>query len=247
MSLHENIDNINNNLTLDRIINILHLSLKNLRFENEKLKSLTDGSIGIFQNIRNTLFSFLGLGFSLIFGLPFIFGEDSNIIDPIWLIGSLTLIGILGLIIYVATNIYSGKLERSLSEIDRVYFDGVMILTLVELFINQRMVKSKKNLLTSEIQDLYTYIELLVGGIYCTIDDRYKESARKIPIDKLKKKLYSSSPIDSIFVDELCTSHIKTIESRSIPKLKQILQLHTNFSDIVKEIFMLSLYKRCKG
>lgn len=244
MSINKNRDN--NNLTIDRIENILHLALKNLRFEKEKLKSLTDDSIGIFQNIRNTLFSFLGLGFSLIFGLPFIFGEDSNIIEPIWLLSGLMLIVILGLIIYVATNVFSNRLERSLGEIDRGYLDGVMTLTLVELFINQRMVRSQKPLLTSEIQSLYSYIELLVGGIYCTIDDKYKESARKIPIDKLKKILYSSSPIDSIFVDELCASQGETIESKNIPDLKQILQLKTNFSTIVEEMFIMSLYKRCK-
>jgi hypothetical protein len=236
----------NNNLTSDRIENLLHLALKNLRFEKEKLKSLTDNSIGIFQNIRNTLFSFLGLGFSFIFGFPFVFGVDSNMIDPIWLLSGLTLIVILGLLIYVATNIYSNRLERSLSEIDKVYLDGVMTLTLVELFINQKIVKSQKLLSISEIQDLFTYIELLVAGIYCTIDDKYKASARKIPINKLKKILYSSSPIDSIFVDELCSSQREIIESRNIPYLKQILQLQTNFSTIVEEMFMMSLYKRCK-
>jgi hypothetical protein len=121
-----------------------------------------------------------------------------------------------------------------------------MTLTLVELFINQKIVKSQKLLSISEIQDLFTYIELLVAGIYCTIDDKYKASARKIPINKLKKILYSSSPIDSIFVDELCSSQREIIESRNIPDLKQILQLQTNFSTIVEEMFMMSLYKRCK-
>lgn len=85
----------NENLTPSRVGNLLGLALKNLEYERDKLKSLTDDSIGVFENIRNTLFSFLVLGFSIIFGLPFVLGEEYNI-EPLWLLGVLILIVAIG-------------------------------------------------------------------------------------------------------------------------------------------------------
>jgi hypothetical protein len=234
----------NENLTLSRVGNLLGLTLKNLEYERDKLKSLTDDSIGVFENIRNTLFSFLGLGFSIIFGLPFVLGEEYNI-EPLWFLGVLILIVAIGSIIYVDTNFYSNRLRTSLGEIDRVYLDGVISLSLLELFFTRRTIKYEQPLSATEIRSLFTYVELVSEGIYCTLDNKFNEITTKVPIKRLKRNLQSESPIDPIFVDEICASQRKNIESNNIPSIKDILHLHTNFPDIMDRMFMSSLKKRC--
>lgn len=243
-----NLDNNKNdeNLSITRVENLLHVALKNLEYERDKLKNITDDSISFFENIRNTLFSFLGLGFSIIFGLPFILGEDLPI-EPIWLLGSLILIIGLGSFIYVITNIYTNKLTRSLGTIDRVYLEGLSTLTLLEFFLNRRTVKFQNILSQSEIENLYSYMELLIGGIYSSLDNKYNESINEIPINSLKKKFQSQSPVDSIFINEICIEQQKNLELENIPSLKNILQVHSNFLDIVEKMFIHNLRKRCIG
>jgi len=186
-------------LHLHSIENLLHISLENLEHERDKLKTLTDESANVLQNIRKTLFSFLTLGFSIILGLPFILGEDYDI-EPLWFIGILFFLVLLGSIIYVITNIYGNKLLRVLTEIDRTYYDGVVTLSLMKVFLTLRVAKVKQNLTLEELESPYFYVELLVGGIYCSLDGKYIGSISKIPTDRLRKSLQSSSPLDSTFV-----------------------------------------------
>ena len=237
-------DKSDQNLSFSRVENLLHVALKNLEYERDKLKKITDDSVSVFENIRNTLFSFLGLGFSIIFGLPFILGEDLPI-EPIWLLGTLILIIGLGSIIFVITNIYTNKLTKSLGIIDRVYLDGLSTLTLIEFFLTRKTVKFQNFLSKSEVESLYSYMELLIGGIYSSLDDKYKESINQIPIDSLKKIFQSQSPIDTIFIDEICIEQQKNLELENILSLKNILQIHSNFPDIVEKMFISSLRKRC--
>jgi len=238
-------DKSDQNLSFSRVENLLHVALKNLEYERDKLKKITDDSVSVFENIRNTLFSFLGLGFSIIFGLPFILGEDLPI-EPICLLGTLILIIGLGSIIFVITNIYTNKLTKSLGRLDRVYLDGLSTLTLIEFFLTRKTVKFQNFLSKSEVESLYTYMELLIGGIYSSLEDKYKESINQIPIDSLKI-FQSQSPIDNIFIDEICSEQQKNLELENIPSLKNILQIHSNFPDIVEKMFISSLRKRCTG
>jgi hypothetical protein len=150
------------------------------------------------------------------------------------------------IIIYVATNFYSNRLRTSLGEIDRVYLDGVISLSLLDFFLTRRTIKFEQPLSATEIRSLFTYVELLSGGIYCTLDNKFNEITTKVPIKRLKRNLQSASPIDPIFVDEICASQRKNIESNTIPQLKDILHLHTNFPDTMERMFMSSLKKRCR-
>ncbi|HZD36830.1 MAG TPA: hypothetical protein VE130_16615, partial [Nitrososphaeraceae archaeon] len=109
-------------LVLLSIEKLLHISQENLEHERDKFRTLTDESTSVLQNFRNTLFSFLTLGLSIILDLPFILGENYDI-EPLWLIGVLFILVLLGSIIYVITNIYGNKLLKVLTEIDRAYYD----------------------------------------------------------------------------------------------------------------------------
>jgi hypothetical protein len=232
------------NRVLGSIENLIHISLENLEHERDKFKTLTDESANVLQNIRNTLFSFLTLGFSIILGLPFILGEDYDI-EPLWLIGILILLVLLGSIIYVITNIYGNKLLRILTEIDRTYYDGVVTLNLMQVFLTSRVAKVKQSLTLEELQSLYVYVELLVGGIYCSLDERYIGSISKIPIDRLRKNLQPSSPLDSTFIDELCYARMKDIEPGNVPSISSILHLSTNFPEIADRLFIRPFYNKC--
>ncbi|MGA7369051.1 MAG: hypothetical protein WBX01_07975 [Nitrososphaeraceae archaeon] len=229
---------------LRSIENLLQTSLENLEYERDKFKTLTDESANVLQNIRNTLFSFLTLGFSIILGLPFILSEEYDI-EPLWLIGILFLLVLVGSIIYVITNIYGNKLLGVLTEIDRTYYDGVVTLSLMKVFLASRVAKVKQNLTLEEFESLYVYLELLVGGIYCSLDDKYIRSISKIPTDRLRKSLQSSSPLDSAFVNELCNARRKDIESRNFPSISSILHLSTNFPEIVERLFIRRFYSKC--
>ena len=81
-------------------------------------------------------------------------------------------------------------------------------------------------------------MELLVGGIYCSLDEKYIGSINRIPIDRLRKSLELSSPLDSTFVNELCIAHRKDIESGNVPSISSILHLGTSFPNIVEELFI---------
>ena len=228
---------------LQSIENLLHISLENLEYERDKFKNLTDESSNVLQNVRNTLFSFLTLGFSIILGLPFILGEDYDI-EPLWLIGILLLLVLSGSIIYVITNIYGNKLLRVLTEVDRTYYDGVVTLNLMKVFLASRVAKVEQSLIMKELDSIYVYVELLVGGIYCSLDDKYAASISKIPIDKLRRSLQSSSPLDAVLVNELCNTRRKVIESRNVPSIGTILQLSTDFPEIVDRLFISHLYSK---
>lgn len=229
---------------LRSIEDLIRISLENLEHEREKFKTLTDESANIMQNIRNTSFSLLTLGFSIIFGLPFILADDYDI-EPLWLIGTLFLLVLLGSIIYVITNIYGNKLLRVLTEIDRTYYDGVVTLSLMKIFLTSRAAKVKQNLTLEELDSLYVYVEFLVGGIYCSLDEKYIVSISKIPIDKVRKTLQSSSPLDSIFVCELCNARRKDIKLRNVPSITSILHLSTNFPEIVEKLFISRFFSKC--
>lgn len=123
--------------------------------------------------------------------------------------------------------------------------DGVISLSLLELFFTRRTIKYEEPLSATEIRSLFTYVELVSEGIYCTLDNKFNEITTKVPIKRLKRNLQSESPIDPIFVDEICASQRKNIESNNIPSIKDILHLHTNFPDIMDRMFMSSLKKRC--
>jgi uncharacterized MAPEG superfamily protein len=127
------------NRVLRSIENLLHISQENLEHERDKFKGLTDEATNVLQNIRNTLFSFLTLGFTIILAL----GEDYDI-EPLWLIGILFILVLLRSIIYVVTNIYGNKLLKILMEIDRAYYDGVVTLSLMKVFLASRAAKLSK-------------------------------------------------------------------------------------------------------
>lgn len=234
------------NRVLRSIENLLHISQENLEHERDKFKGLADEAANVLQNIRNTLFSFLTLGFSIILGLPFILGEDYDI-EPLWLIGILFILVLLGSIIYVVTNIYGNKLLKVLTEIDRAYYDGVVTPSLMKVFLTSRAAKVKQNLTLDELESLYVYVELLVGGIYCSLDEKYIRSINRIPIDRLRKSLESSSPLDSMFVNELCIARRKDIESGDVPSISSILHLGTDFPEIVEKLFISRFYSKCNA
>ncbi|MGH9988113.1 MAG: hypothetical protein ACRD8W_29605 [Nitrososphaeraceae archaeon] len=118
--------------------------------------------------------------------MPFILGEDYDI-EPLWFIGILFFLVLLGSIIYVITNICGNKLLRVLTEIDRTYYDGVVTLSLMKVFLTSRVAKVKQSLTLEELESLYVYVELLVGSIYCSLDNKYIGSISKIPIERLRK------------------------------------------------------------
>lgn len=234
------------NRVLLSIENLLHISQENLEHERDKFRTLTDESTNVLQNIRNTLFSFLTLGLSIILGLPFILGENYDI-EPLWLLGVLFILVLLGSIIYVITNIYGNKLLKVLTEIDRAYYDGTVTLSLMKVFLTSRAAKVKQNLTLDELESLYDYVELLVGGIYCSLDEKYVGSINRIPIDRLRKSLESSSPLDSTFVNELCIARRKDIESGNVPSIGSILHLGTDFPDIAEDLFISRFYSKCNS
>lgn len=135
------------------------------------------------------------------------------------------------IIIYVATNFYSNRLRTSLGEIDRVYLDGVISLSLLDFFLTRRTIKFEQPLSATEIRSLFTYVELLLGGIYCTLDNKFNEITTKVPIKRLKRNLQSASTIDPICWRNMC-----------IPKKKYRIEYYSSINRYSTSTYKFSWY-----